>query len=214
MLANSVLGIDILHGSSYPGAAFDSAAREQYIADITNWVTESANPPSSMYWMRGPAGVGKSAIARTCTEKLKETGHLGAAFFFTATKHTNPSCLFPTIAYQLATTIPDYRTIIDERISKGKTLIEKKIAFQFRSLIVEPIEEFGKQGKKVQPKAVFIDGLDECAGGDAQAEIIEIIASSVREKCTPFQRRTSHRVHIQAGQHRFFHSLNSLSLER
>jgi len=158
------------------------AAREQYIADITNWVTESANPPSSM---RGPAGVGKSAITRTCTEKLKETGQLGAAFFFTATKHTNPSCLFTTIAYQLATTIPDYRTIIDERISKDKTLIEKKIAFQFRSLIVEPIQELGKQGKRVQPKAVFIDGLDECAGKDAQAEIIEIIASSVREKCTP-----------------------------
>ena len=53
------------------------AAREQYIADITNWVTESASPPSLMYWMRGPAGVGKSAITRTCTEKLKETGHQG-----------------------------------------------------------------------------------------------------------------------------------------
>ena len=116
----------------------------------------------------------------------RETGHLGAAFFFTVTKHTNPSCLFTTIAYQLATTIPDYRTIIDERISKGKTLIEKKIAFQFRSLIVEAIQEFGKQGKRVQPKAVFIDGLDECAGKDAQAEIIEMQLSSVREKWTPF----------------------------
>jgi len=37
-----------------------------------------------------------------------------------------------------------------------------------------------KQGKRVQPKAIFIDGPDQCANGDAQAEIIEIIASSVR----------------------------------
>jgi len=196
MLVNPVLGIDILLDASDPGAAFDSqdhydrrcfpGTREQYISDITNWVTGSVDPPSSMYWMRGPAGVGKSAIAQTCAEKLKETGHLGAAFFFTVNKHSNPSRLFTTIAYQLATTLPDYRTSIDERISRDKTLVEKKMLSQFRSLIVEPIQELEKQGKRVQPKVVFIDGLDECTSGDTQAEIIKIIASSVRERSTPF----------------------------
>jgi len=93
MLVNSVLGIDILLDASDEGAVFDSqdhydrrcfpGTREQYIADITNWVTESIHPPLSMYWMSGPAGVGKSAIAQTCAEKLKDTEHLGAAFFFT-----------------------------------------------------------------------------------------------------------------------------------
>jgi len=196
MSANAVLGIDILYEASDPGAAFDSqdhydhrcfpGTREQYIADITNWVTESVNPPSSMYWMRGPAGVGKSAIAQTCAEKLKETGHLGAAFFFTVKKYNNPSRLFTSIAYQLATALSDYRAALDERISKDKSLVEKKIPFQFGSLIVEPIQELEKQGKRVPPKAIFIDGLDECAGKDAQAEIIKIIASSVRERSTPF----------------------------
>ena len=57
---------------------------------------------------------------------------------------------------------------------------------QFRSLIVEPLQEIGKQGKRVQSKAILIDGLDECASGDAQAEIIKIIASSVSEGSTPF----------------------------
>jgi len=197
MLVNSVLGIDILLDASDEGAAFDSqdhydrrcfpGTREQYIADITNWVTESVDRPSSMYWMSGPAGVGKSAIAQTCAEKLKDTGHLGAAFFFTVDKHSNPSRLFTTIAYQLATALPDYRTSIDEMISKDKTLVKKKMASQFRSLIVEPLREIGEKGKRVQPKAILIDGLDECADGDAQAEIIEIIASSVREGSTPFR---------------------------
>ena len=197
MLVNSVLGIDILLDASDEGAAFDSqdhydrrcfpGTREQYIADITNWVTESVDRPSSMYWMSGPAGVGKSAIAQTCAEKLKDTGHLGAAFFFTVDKHSNPSRLFTTIAYQLATALPDYRTSIDEMISKDKTLVKKKMASQFRSLIVEPLREIGEKGKRVQPKAILIDGLDECADGDAQAEIIEIIASSAREGSTPFR---------------------------
>jgi len=80
MLVNSALGIDILYEASDPGAAFDSqdhydrrcfpGTREQYISDITNWVIESVDSPASMYWMRGPAGVGKSAIAQTCAEKL------------------------------------------------------------------------------------------------------------------------------------------------
>ena len=180
MLVNAVLGIDVLHDASDPGAASDSqdhydrrcfpGTREQYIADITNWVTESVDPPSSIYWMRGPAGVGKSAIAQTCAEKLKESGHLGAAFFFTVNKHSHPLRLFTSIAYQLATTLPDYRASIDEKISREKTLVEKKMPSQFRSLIVEPIRELERQGKRVPPKAIFIDGLDECAGGDAQAE--------------------------------------------
>ena len=55
-----------------------------------------------------------------------------------------------------------------------------------RSLIVEPIQELEKQGKRIQPKAIFFDGLDECAGGDAEAEIIKIIASLIREGSIPF----------------------------
>ena len=127
-----------------------------------------------------------SAIAQTCAEKLD------------------------SIAYQLTTALPDYRTAVDERISKDKSLVEKKIPSQIRSLIVEPIRELEKQGKRIQPKAIFIDGLDECEGKDARAEIIEIIASSVREGSTPLghlqARRTSHSIHIQAGQYRFCHS--------
>jgi len=136
--------------------------------------------------MRGPAGVGKSAIAQTCAEKLKESGHLGAAFFFTVKGHNNSLRLFTTIAYQLATSLLDYRAAVDDKISKDKTLVEKKISSQFKELIIEPIQELEKQGKRVQSKAVFIDGLDECMGEEAQAEIIEVIASSVRTRSTPF----------------------------
>ena len=136
--------------------------------------------------MRGPAGVGKSSIAQTCAEQLKNTGRLGAAFFFTVNQHNNPWHLFTTIAYELTTMLPDYRVAVDERISKDKNVVDKRLPSQFESLIVEPLQELKKQGKRIQPKAIFIDGLDECLGEAAQAEIIEIIASSVRAKSTPF----------------------------
>jgi len=139
-----------------------------------------------MYWMRGPAGVGKSSIAQTCAEKLKNTGHLGAAFFFNVNRLNNPRRLFTTIAYELTTTLPEYRTVVDKRISKDKNAVKKRLPSQFESLIIEPLQELKRQGTIIQPKAIIIDGLDECTNEDAQAGIIETIASSVRAKSTPF----------------------------
>jgi len=134
--------------------------------------------------MKGPAGVGKSAIAQTCAERPEETGHLGATFFFAVNKHPDPSCLFTTIAYQLSTTLPDYRATVE--LFKDNTIVERRLSSQFKSLIVEPLQELEKHGKRAQAQAIFIDGLDECTGEDTQAEVIEIIASSVREGSTPF----------------------------
>ena len=130
--------------------------------------------------------MGKSSIAQTCAEQLKNTGRLGAAFFFTVNQHNNPWHLFTTIAYELTTMLPDYRVAVDERISKDKNVVDKRLPSQFESFIVEPLQELKKQGKRIQPKAIFIDGLDECLGEATRAEIIEIIASSVRAKSTPF----------------------------
>ena len=118
--------------------------------------------------------------------KTSRNGYLGAAFFFTVKEHSNPLRLFTTIAYQLTTTLPHYRAAVEDRIFKDNTIVEKKMPSQFKSLIVEPLQELRKQGKSIQPKAIVIDGLDECAGEDAQAAIIKIIASSIREGSTPF----------------------------
>jgi len=52
---------------------------------------------------------------------------------------------------------------------------------QFRSQIVEPLQEIVKQGKRVQPKAIFIDGLSDCVGGDAQAVIWSLLFDDKQE---------------------------------
>ncbi|KXN85500.1 hypothetical protein AN958_11238 [Leucoagaricus sp. SymC.cos] len=192
-------GIDILLDASLQDAAVDSEARkydpicfpgtrEQYIHDITHWATAAdAEGVLPMYWMRGPAGVGKSAIAQTCTERVKELGELGAAFFFSVNGRNNHRRFFPTLAYQLSTMLPEFREILDDKVYRDKTLVRKKMSSQFTSLIIEPLQELEKRGKGVGRMAIFIDGLDECQGNDAQSEIIELIAASVREKRTPFR---------------------------
>jgi len=87
-----------------------------------------------MYWMRGLAGVGKPTIAQTCAGELTENEYLGAAFFFTVKEHRNPLRLFTTIAYQLTTTLPDYRGAIEDRIFKDNTIVEKKMSSQLKLL--------------------------------------------------------------------------------
>lgn len=192
-------GIDILREASTPEAAYDALARhpvpqcfpgtrEQYIQDITRWAVPSLGAqPSFIYWMKGPAGVGKSAVAQTCVGKLKGSGHVAAAFFFSINGRDDHTRFFTSLAYQLSTEFPDYREILDKKVHRDKTLVTKTMASQFKSLIVEPLQELRNRGKRVESRAIFIDGLDECKSKDAQSEIIEIVGASVREQTTPFR---------------------------
>ncbi|KAF9442922.1 hypothetical protein P691DRAFT_637757, partial [Macrolepiota fuliginosa MF-IS2] len=84
----------ILCKAANPDAAYDSSAHnpaprcfsgtyEQFVEDIIHWAIPavSTDNPLPLFWMKGPAGVGKSTIAQTCVERLKKMGRLSAAFF-------------------------------------------------------------------------------------------------------------------------------------
>lgn len=136
--------------------------------------------------MKGPAGVGKSAVAQTCVEALKSRGKLGAAFFFSVNGRSKPKELFTTIAYQLSTQFPNYRDVVDLQIRRDKTIVYKTIASQFRELIIKPLQKLEGDkmgiGKRVP---IFIDGLDECEDEDAQCEIIEMVSAAARDGAIP-----------------------------
>ncbi|KAJ3569975.1 hypothetical protein NP233_g4709 [Leucocoprinus birnbaumii] len=194
---NGFVGIDILREASSEGATFDSreqthhrcfpGTRDQYITEIMEWARAPDNSnPSPMFWMRGPAGVGKSSVAQTCAEDLKKVGYLGAAFFFAVRRYDDHGRLFTTIAYQLSTIIPEYRILLDEVILRDKNVVRKNISSQFQSLIVEPFQELAKQNKISRKWAIFIDGLDECKDKDAQVEIVNIVAFAAKSGSTPF----------------------------
>ncbi|KAF9454379.1 hypothetical protein P691DRAFT_808516 [Macrolepiota fuliginosa MF-IS2] len=204
-------GIDILREASNHDAAYDSSARdpppqcfpgtrEQYIEDIVHWAVPAigANDPLSLFWMKGPAGVGKSAVAQTCVERLKEMGKLGAAFFFATKKRDKATQFFPTIIYQLSTEFPDYCDLVDQRIRRDRTIFSKTMAAQFKTLIVKPLQELEESGRSIGKRiAIFIDGLDECESADSQCDIIKIIAAAARDGTTPlcwafFSRPESH----------------------
>ncbi|KAJ3554722.1 hypothetical protein NP233_g12361 [Leucocoprinus birnbaumii] len=190
-------GIEILLEASSPGATMESTdhydrrcfpeTRNQFITDIVHWATAPENPSPKIYWMSGPAGVGKSSIAQTCAEKLKASGNLGAAFFFSIKKYDDHTRLFTTLAYLLSAVYPEYGQALNTKICGDRTLVRNKLRWQFQSLIVEPLQELEQQSRAIQRRVIFIDGLDECADIGAQMEIIEVIASSVNAGTTPFR---------------------------
>jgi len=125
--------------------------------------------------MYGPAGVGKSAIAKSCAEKTAAQHRLGASFFFSRTQHVDDSLrFFTTIAYQLTTKINEYRKALDPRIQRNPALLTKGLDAQFRELIIKPFLELAGQNIGVQDKTMIIDGLDECNGDSAQSKIMSL----------------------------------------
>ena len=82
---------------------------------------------SRMLWLNGPPGVGKSAIAQTVAERLKEENKLAATFFFSRRGSNNAHQLFTTLAWQLAFYIPETRPHIDKVFKVNYLLPTKSI---------------------------------------------------------------------------------------
>ncbi|KAF9443194.1 hypothetical protein P691DRAFT_779020 [Macrolepiota fuliginosa MF-IS2] len=189
-------GLEILLEASIPEAAYDSSdhpshchpgTRYQYIDRIVHWGMGDVNPRHRIFWLKGPAGVGKSAIAQSCAEELAARKKLAAAFFFSRPNlRDNPQCLFTSISYQLASKLKSYSEILKSTIHDDPTIVTKALLHQFHDLFISPLQELAAKGEKVTERVVIIDGLDEVAGETAQQAIIEIIAASTRDGTTPF----------------------------
>ncbi|XP_006464159.1 hypothetical protein AGABI2DRAFT_209217 [Agaricus bisporus var. bisporus H97] len=198
VFSNGPSGIDVLLKASTSEAAYDSSARdppprcfpgtrEQYIQDIIHWALSNDDQASQpLFWMKGLAGVGKSALAQSCVELLNGLGKPCAAYFFSVNGKMKHGSFFNTVAYQLSTIFPQYRDLVDSKIRRDNTLVDKSMASQFKTLIIEPLQDLENQGKSIGFRVpIFVDGLDECESQDAQCQIIELIASSARDGSIP-----------------------------
>ncbi|KAJ7726423.1 hypothetical protein B0H14DRAFT_3519097 [Mycena olivaceomarginata] len=153
---------------------------------IHAWADEGGQA-SSVMWLYGPAGAGKSAIAQTMAEKWAAEDALAAAFFFARWRAGGSSgkSLFPTIAYQLALQIPKLRTVIGMAVEADPAICNKTIEDQARVLLVNPFKQLDTSAEK--PYLVIIDGLDECDDKLMQNRIITIIFRMLVEDHLPIR---------------------------
>ncbi|KAF9439935.1 hypothetical protein P691DRAFT_740251 [Macrolepiota fuliginosa MF-IS2] len=189
-------GLQILLEASLPTAAYDSSehprnchpgTRIQYIDQIVNWGIEGPDPGHRIFWLKGPAGVGKSAIAQSCADEFATRKRLAAAFFFSRpNQRDDPQRLFTSISYQWASKRKPYAEILKSTIHDDPTIVDKELRHQFHHLFVSPLQELADKGGDITERVVIIDGLDECAGMAAQRTIVQIVAASIRDNTTPF----------------------------
>ncbi|KAF7348939.1 NACHT domain-containing protein [Mycena venus] len=164
---------------------------------------EQTGASSTVLWLHGPAGSGKSAVAQSLCQKLEEEGRLGGSFFF---KRGHPSRgsankLFPTIAYQLSLH-REFGQFISQTLEKDPAVVNRSLSSQLHALIIEPC----RKASLSQPMPIVIDGLDECDGHDIQQEILESIGNAVSRERLPLLffivcRPESHICETFAGSH-------------
>ncbi|KAJ3560406.1 hypothetical protein NP233_g10859 [Leucocoprinus birnbaumii] len=194
-------GLKTLYEHSMPDAFHNSAARfpparchlqtrRDYIDRICNqWALGKLDPEKFVMWLRGPFGIGKTAVAQSSAEELEAINKLLATLFFSRSNanRDDPRRVFPSLAYQITTVCESFAALVDARIRKDPSITQKSLLTQFKELIVGPLKEIDTAESGLEGRVVIIDGLDECRGTTEQCEIIRIIAASARDHTTPFR---------------------------
>ena len=170
------------HDSSvrYPPPKCHAGTRKHILKRRKNWI--GANTSSSrILWLYGSAGVGKSAIAQTIAEHCLTNNRLGAAFFFSRgdSERNNVNRLFPTLSWQLLSSISEIKPHISASMKKDSFLPTRSIETQFEQLIVEPFRLAADNNPPRTSQIVIIDGVDECADERMQHHFLSLIGTGV-----------------------------------
>jgi len=159
---------------------------------MEDWVHQDDfdGAPSTMFWLYGGAGAGKSALAQTLAEKFKANEDLAASFFFfkVDVNRNDGNRLIPTLALQLVQSFRELSPFLEAKILRDPDLFKKSRQTQMLDLLVEPLirlslqETNGLQSNaalKSHPRLVVIDGLDECLDPNIQCDLLRIIARTI-----------------------------------
>ncbi|KAF7982522.1 hypothetical protein HWV62_28136 [Athelia sp. TMB] len=147
--------------------------RKTILSLINFWAHELND--QNIFWVKGVAGSGKSAIAQTVAQMLYLEGILASSFFFNrdvASRNT-PKSLFTTIARDIANKYPALAADISMALENELALASAPLSRQFDALIAGPLRRHSFDG----PIVVVIDALNEstCAGADT--DLLDILST-------------------------------------
>ena len=147
--------------------------REKILADLVAWAADAGD--TSVYWLNGMAGTGKTTIAFTFSQILDSIRALGASFFCSHfdTDSSNADLIFPTLAYELARHSTAASIALLDALKKDRNVGHKSMRDQFLNLIVTPTKAASDGVSTPRPLVVVIDALDEC---DDQSDVSDVLA--------------------------------------
>jgi hypothetical protein len=136
--------------------------REKILHQVAEWATLPHG--KCIFWLNGKAGTGKSTISRTVAKTFKEANLLGASYFFKRGEgdRGNAVKLFPTIARQLAKSIPQLIPSIQKAIHDDSEISTKGLKEQFDKLLLKPLLDLHLSAVLIPTVVIVVDALDEC----------------------------------------------------
>ncbi|TFK64299.1 hypothetical protein BDN72DRAFT_925749 [Pluteus cervinus] len=141
--------------------------RTEVLQKILNWTTQHH---TQLFWLYGQAGTGKSAIAQSVFNQLRQTNMMRA--FYTCSKTNaqlqNPLNVLPTICFQLCNVHKEYAKYISNQIDNDLSLKEGlgHIATQLESLFIKPLQHVSIASET--GLLIILDALDECGSESDQ----------------------------------------------
>jgi len=138
---------------------------------VENWRQDKTHD-SRLFWIMGDPGVGKSAFAAQLTHKRGDT--IIAAQFCEWDKpdHRDARRVVCSIAFQLATRLPDYRKLL-LTLPEISELDRKEASELFDYLLSNPLKSVISGGR--ERYLIVIDALDE-AGESGRNPLVEMLA--------------------------------------
>jgi dephospho-CoA kinase len=168
------------------------ATRRDIIQKMEDWARHDSlhDAPSSILWLYGGAGAGKSALAQTLAERFKTNNDLAASFFFfkADANRNDGNRLIPTLSLQLVQAFEGLTPFVNRNILGNPDLFKKSRETQMLELLVEPLMRLSLEETngveyntrlKSHPRLVVIDGLDECLDSNTQCDLLRIIAITI-----------------------------------
>ncbi|KIL70495.1 hypothetical protein M378DRAFT_156650 [Amanita muscaria Koide BX008] len=172
---------------------------------IQNWFDNTTSAERAC-WLHGPAGAGKSAIAQTIAQSYSQEQVVATFFFYRSdTSRNDGNCLFPTIAWQLAFSIPGIKDHIARALDRRPDLPRMGIETQFEEFIVRPFQALKDASTHLRSLVIIIDGVDECIDEKLQRRFLKLIGNAIKDNHFPLRFLICSRpeAHIQETINRF-----------
>lgn len=144
--------------------------------DIKQWALDPQS--STIFWLSGIAGTGKSTIAHTLAKEWEEQGLLGGTFFFSRSQAniSSASLFCTTISMQLTRAIPPLVSNVQNVLERHPDIPRKRLKEQWKHLVTEPLAKISKSAGMASSWILIVDALDECESEKDAETIIELLA--------------------------------------
>ncbi|KAJ7507233.1 WD40-repeat-containing domain protein [Mycena galericulata] len=156
--------------------------RVEVIRTVMSWLEADDDPSAArLFWLNGLAGIGKSTIAKTVAGRADAKGILAGSFFFARgdEKLTDPTLVFPTLAFQLAQLDVALKSSIGQALESDAHYAYAGMQIQLQKLIVEPLST-GLPSTKRKRLVFILDALDECRDEECTTNLVALLLSHLR----------------------------------